>query len=129
MMTTLSGVRLLLVEDEAIVAMMIEAMLTDLGCVVIDIAGTLSQGLALVESMTGALDAAILDVNLGGEKVYPIAERLAASGVPFVFSTGYSLAGISTDFASVPALAKPYTPHALEKALRLVLDAASPRTQ
>lgn len=129
MTASLTGVRLLLVEDEAIVAMMIEAMLTDLGCVVVDVAATLSRGLALVDSTAGGLDAAILDINLGGEKVYPVAERLAAGGVPFVFSTGYALAGISPDFAGVPALAKPYTPYALEKALLSVLGAAPSRTQ
>jgi len=120
MTASLTGARLLLVEDEAIVAMMIEAM-TDLGCVVVDVAGTLSHGLALAETTAGNLDAAVLDVNLGGEKVYPVAERLMACGVPFVFSTGYGLAGISPDFAGVPALAKPYTPYALEKALLSVL--------
>ncbi len=124
MTASLTGARLLLVEDEAIVAMMIEAMLTDLGCVVVDVAGTLLHGLALVESTSGALDAAVLDINLGGEKVYPVAELLAARGVPFVFSTGYGLAGISSDFAGVPALAKPYTPYALEKALLSVLKVA-----
>ena len=124
MTASLTGARLLLVEDEAIVAMMIEAMLTDLGCVVVDVAGTLLHGLALVESTAGALDAAVLDINLGGEKVYPVAELLAARGVPFVFSTGYGLAGISSDFAGVPALAKPYTPYALEKALLSVLNVA-----
>ncbi len=129
MTTSLTGVRLLLVEDEAIVAMMLEAMLTDLGCVVVDIAATLSHGVALVESTAGGLDAALLDVNLGGEKVYPIAERLAAGGVPFVFSTGYGLAAISPDFAGVPALAKPYTPQALETALLSVLRAAPTRFQ
>jgi CheY-like chemotaxis protein len=124
MAAPLTGVRLLLVEDEAMVAMMIEEMLTGLGCVVVDIAGTLARGLSVVETAAEALDAAVLDVNLGGEQVYPVAEKLAARGVPFVFSTGYGLTGISPDFARVPALAKPYGPQALEEALLAALDSS-----
>jgi CheY-like chemotaxis protein len=120
MTVPLAGIRLLLVEDEAMVAMMLEEMLIDLGCVVVDVAGSLSRGLSLAETAEG-LDAAVLDVNLGGEKVYPVAEKLAASGVPFIFSTGYGLAGIAPDFQRFPALAKPFTPKALEAALLTAL--------
>lgn len=123
MSVPLAGLRLLLVEDEAMVAMMLEEMLTDLGCIVVDVAGTLAHGLSLAESEF--LDAAVLDVNLGGEKVYPVAEKLAASGVPFVFSTGYGVAGIAPDFARIPALAKPFSPAALEAALLTALGRAS----
>ena len=105
----LSGLRLLVVEDEALVAMQLEDMLDELGCVVVDVAGTVSRGVALAENAEVALDMAILDVNLGGEKVYPVAERLAARGVPFVFCTGYGMSGISGKFQHVPTLAKPYS--------------------
>lgn len=128
MTAPLTGVRLLLVEDEAMVAMMIEEMLTDLGCVVVEVAGTLARGLSLAEDGAQTLDAAVLDINLGGDKVYPVAERLAASGVPFVFSTGYGLAGISPDFARIPALAKPFRPEALEAALMAALGRKSSKT-
>ncbi|HEX5378869.1 MAG TPA: response regulator [Phenylobacterium sp.] len=121
MASPLFGMRLLLVEDEAMVAMMLEAMLTDLGCVVVDVAGTVSRGLSLVETAHGDLDAAVLDVNLGGEKVYPVAERLAADGVPFVFSTGYGVGGIAPGFDRIPALAKPFGAKALENALLAAL--------
>ncbi len=113
----LSGLRVLLVEDEAMVAMMVEDMLTDLGCVVVDVAGTVSRGLALAGDEAVELDGAILDVNLGGEKVYPIAEALATRGVPFIFSTGYSLAGIASAYAHVPILPKPYEQEDLEEQL------------
>ena len=121
MTTTLSGLRLLLVEDETLVAMMVEDMLADLGCVVVDVAGTLSRGLALVADQGLDLDGAILDVNLGGEKVYPVAEALAARGVPFIFATGYGTAGIAEDFSHVPALAKPYESRALARMLTSAL--------
>ena len=110
----LIGLRVLLVEDEAMVAMMVEDMLTALGCVVVDVAGTVSRGLAIAGDAGKQLDGAILDVNLGGEKVYPIAEALAGRGVPFIFSTGYSLAGIAEAFAHIPILPKPYEQEDLE---------------
>jgi CheY-like chemotaxis protein len=104
----LTGLRLLVVEDEALVAMALEDMLEEMGCIVVDVAGTVSRGVALAGNAALSLDGAILDVNLGGEKVYPVAERLAARGVPFVFCTGYGLAGIASDFSHVPTLSKPY---------------------
>jgi DNA-binding response OmpR family regulator len=114
---------LLIVEDEALVAMLLEDMLADLGCVVVDVAGSVSRGLALVDDAASRLDAAILDVNLGGEKVYPVAKRLTARGVPFIFSTGYGVSGIAPDYAGVPALAKPFGSRALEATLISVLSA------
>ena len=113
----LTGLRVLVVEDEAMVAMMIEDMLSDLGCVVMDVAGTVSRGVALANDLDLALDGAILDINLGGEKVYPVAEALAARRVPFIFSTGYSAAGVVAKFAHVPILAKPYERPELEHEL------------
>ena len=117
----LAGRRLLVVEDEALVAMMIEDMLGDLGCIVVDVAGSVARGLALTEDAASRLDAAVLDVNLGGETVYPVAEKLAQAGVPFVFSTGYGLAGVAARFAGVPTLAKPFNAATLAAALLSVL--------
>jgi CheY-like chemotaxis protein len=114
---SLVGLRLLVVEDEALVAMALEDMLDALGCVVVDVAGTVSRGVALAADAALPLDGAILDVNLGGEKVYPVAERLAARGVPFVFCTGYGRAGIANDFAHVPTLSKPYSERQLHDLL------------
>ena len=121
MRNALAETRVLVVEDEALVALMVEDMLSDLGCVVVDVAGTLERGLSIVSDPDVALDAAVLDVNLGGEKVYPVADALAAKGVPFVFATGYGVAGISPRFSHVPALAKPYDSHVLEAALTAAL--------
>lgn len=121
MPTSLTGARLLVVEDETLVAMMVEDMLSDLGCVVVNVAGSVSTGLALLADPTLALDGAILDVNLGGEKVYPVADALAARGVPFLFATGYGIGGIAASYAHLPALAKPYEPQLLERTLASVL--------
>jgi CheY-like chemotaxis protein len=109
----LSGLRLLVVEDEALVAMMIQDYLADLGCVVVGVAASVSKGLAAIEDKASILDGAVLDVNLGGEKVYPVAERLVERGIPFIFSTGYGLAGIAPDFARIPTLSKPFGPRDL----------------
>ena len=90
------------------VALMLEDMLQSFGCVVVDVAGTLSRGMALASNDALTLDGAILDVNLGGERVYPVAESLTRRGVPFIFCTGYGRAGLDAGFAHVPTLAKPY---------------------
>jgi CheY-like chemotaxis protein len=121
----LSGLRLLVVEDETMIALMLEDMLDAFGCVVVDVAGTLSRGLDLAANESLDLDGAILDVNLGGEKVYPVAERLEARGVPFIFCTGYGKAGLAPGFAHIPTLTKPYMREELE--VKLVSVLASPR--
>lgn len=121
---SLNGLRVLVVEDETLVAMMLEVMLDSLGCDVVGVAGTLSRGLALAGDEALALDAAILDINLGGEKVYPLAERLAARGVPFIFCTGYGGAAPESAFAGVRTLVKPYQSQDLQRLLTSMLAAA-----
>ncbi|HEY4044669.1 MAG TPA: response regulator [Rhodopila sp.] len=113
----LTGFRVLVVEDEALVAMLIEDFLTDLGCVVVRIAGTLSQGLALASDASLLIDGATLDVNLGGEPVFPIADALRERGVPFVFATGYGKGGLAPRYADYPVIAKPFGFEPLRAAL------------
>ena len=113
----LEGLRLFVVEDEALVAMLLEDMLTDLGCVVVDVAGSLSQALERVDTVSGRADAAILDVNLGGEQVYPFADALAERQVPFLFATGYGRVGVAARYPSARVLTKPYGPEELVAAL------------
>jgi CheY-like chemotaxis protein len=117
-MASLDGLRMLVVEDEALVAMMVEDMLTDFGCVVVDVAGTLEQGLALAKADEPPIDGAILDVNLGGSKVFPIAEALEARGLKFVFATGYGRAGLESRFADRAVIAKPFGRDALESLMK-----------
>jgi CheY-like chemotaxis protein len=115
----LTGLRVLLVEDEAMVAMVIEDMLFDLGCEVIGPAPQVAAALQLLESES--IDLAVLDINLGGELVFPVADRLAALGVPFVFSTGYGVAGLDERHFERPVLQKPYEAGKLAATLSAVL--------
>jgi two-component sensor histidine kinase/CheY-like chemotaxis protein len=99
------GNRLLLVEDEALTGMMMSDMLTELGFEVIGPFGRVADAMAAVGRED--FQAAVLDVNLDGEMVYPVADAVVALGVPFVFVTGYSAEGIDRRFAQVPVLQKP----------------------
>lgn len=116
-MHLLSGIRFLVVEDETLVAMLVEDMLVDFGGVIAGRAGTVEMALSVIARDASLLDAAVLDVNLGGERVFPVADALAKLGIPFIFSTGYGAPGISTHFADRPVIAKPFSALALENAL------------
>lgn len=124
---SIEGLRLFLVEDEALVAMLLEDMLSDLGCVVVDVAGSLSQALDRLDTVSDTADGAILDVNLGGEQVYPFADALAARQIPFLFATGYGRVGVSARYPTAPVLAKPYGPAELAAALETLRDAGGER--
>ncbi len=106
MTDTLSGTRVLVVEDEAIIAMMAEDMLADLGCEVAAIETTLSG--ALDRAGSGDFDVALLDMNLNGDDSGPVASRLKDANRPFVFTTGYGDAGRPAGFEAVPLVCKPY---------------------
>lgn len=114
---SLSGLRLFVVEDEALVAMLLEQMLEELGCEVVSLAGTVGQALDQVDKVASKVDAAILDVNLGGERVYPVADALAERHVPFLFATGYGPSGMEDRYPDRTVLAKPYVEATLIKAL------------
>ena len=123
----LSGLRLLVVEDEAIIAFLIEDMLEGLGATVVGVVGDISEALASTGAEGLQIDAAVLDVNLGGKKVDPVADALAATGVPFIFATGYGRDGVAPRFANFPVLAKPFLAEALAVALLSVLGGPPPR--
>jgi len=110
----LDGLRILLVEDEMLVCMDLEDMLRELGCVVVGPAARVTQALDIIEREP--IDLAMLDINLGRETSYPIAERLAALGIPYFFSTGYSK--IEPAFEDRPRLQKPFSEHQLSSLLR-----------
>jgi len=104
-LASLAGMRVLLVEDEMMLAMMAEDTLTELGCSVVS-ASRVAKALALAKDEV--FDVALLDVNVAGEEVYPVAAALVVRGVPFVFATGYGQRGLRQDYRSRRALEKPY---------------------
>lgn len=106
----------LVVEDETVISMLIEDMLAELGCREVRCAGSVAAGMAALDAKNP--DFVILDVNLGGTPAFPIAERLAGAGVPFLFTTGYGAAGLPPEWAARPVLQKPFSVEALAEALR-----------
>jgi CheY-like chemotaxis protein len=110
--------RILIVEDEVLVSILIEDALADLGIEVAGVAGTLEEALAQAE--TGDFDCAILDVHIQGKEVFPVAEALDARGVPFVFATGYGQGGVPEKYRERPVLQKPFMAPELERALAKV---------
>jgi CheY-like chemotaxis protein len=112
---SLAGRRMLVVEDEALVAMALEDMLLELGCTVIGPALRLKPALALAKAEP--LDGAVLDINLGDDRSFPVAEILSARSVPFLFASGYGGSGLESPFSEAPVLSKPYCLDALEEAL------------
>ena len=113
--------RVLVVEDEALVAMGIEDALTDLGMRMVGPAASVDKALELVAA--GGFDGALLDVNLRGESVEPVADALAASGTPFVFVTGHGPEGLPGAHRHRPILAKPFRDADLADAVRRHLAA------
>jgi CheY-like chemotaxis protein len=114
-MSGFDGLRVLVVEDEPVVAMCLEDILEELGCVTIGPASRLCEGLALAEQ--GGLDAAILDINLGGERSTAIARALQARRIPFAFASGYGAAPEGFGEA-IPLIEKPYREAEIATALR-----------
>ncbi len=109
----ITGNRIMVVEDEALVAMAARDVMTELGFSVVGPFGKVSEAVAALKK--GDIDAAILDINLGGELVYPLADILTTGGVPFIFATGYGPESIDRRYASVPVLQKPIERRALER--------------
>ena len=118
---SLSGKRLLMVEDEFLVGMMAKKLLEGLGAIVIGPYARLADGIAAAK--TERFDGALLDFNLAGELAEPLADYLIAHGVPFVFLTGYQRDSIDRRYANVPLLQKPIEPESLERVLTSLLDA------
>ena len=98
--------RVLLVEDEALIAMLMEDMLGEFDCEVVATVGEL--GPAIEAASTQPIDLAFLDVNLHGVPVYPVAEVLRTRGIPYAFVTGYGSAGTQGEHGDVPVLQKPF---------------------
>ncbi len=103
----LSGKKVLIVEDEALITMLFEDILEDFACQVVGPAMNVRQAMELAQ--TAEIDVAILDVNLSGEPSFPVATVLQARGVPLAFSSGYGSQGLPAEWQSTPTLPKPFT--------------------
>lgn len=106
----------LIVEDNLLIAMEVEFMVEDCGCSVAGPAGNVADALQVVSENN--LQGAVLDINLGRERVWQVAETLADRAVPFVLATGYGDAEVPAQFKERPVLSKPISRGALAKALR-----------
>lgn len=124
MSEALNGRRVLLVEDESLVAMLLETILEDMGCLPVGPIATVDEALE-VATNDPALDAALLDVNVAGRQVFPVAAVLKARGVPFVFSTGYGEGGLPDEWKGQATIQKPFTEDAVRQALGKALNVAN----
>jgi CheY-like chemotaxis protein len=111
----LAGLKVLVLEDNALVAMHLEEMLGEAGCEVVATIDTVGRALEFIRNHP--VDAAVLDVNLKGEKVFGVAEELMARNVPFVFSSGYGERFLPPQFDAAPHLSKPFEPETLWQTL------------
>lgn len=119
------GLHVLLVEDEVLVAMHTEGLLVDIGCEAVEVASSVPQALALIERTPP--DVALLDVNVRNVMVFPVAEKLAAAGIPFAFATGYGRSHLLLGWQHYPILQKPLEMAGLERALKHALSKAAAR--
>jgi DNA-binding response OmpR family regulator len=110
--------RILVVEDEMLVAFLIEDYLTELGHSVVGPVSRLDA--ALHAARTESFDCAILDINLSGKQSFPVAQLLAERGIPFIFASGYGQAGLTPEFIERPVLQKPFTRDCLRDVLASV---------
>ncbi|HEX7930646.1 MAG TPA: response regulator [Sphingomicrobium sp.] len=111
--------RVLLVEDEMMIAMMLEDMLTDLGHQIVGIAMRLPQAMELAR--TAEADIAILDINLDGRKSFPVAQVLRERGVKLIFASGYGSPGLEAPFLEDVIVKKPFEANDIRAAMRRVL--------
>lgn len=111
--------RVYIVEDEALVAMLIEDMVMELGHEVVGMAKSLGEALLAAQNIQ--CDIALLDINLNGHKSFPVARALAERGIPFLFASGYGAAGLEEGFLDRPVLSKPFSIAQLDKSMQRCL--------
>jgi CheY-like chemotaxis protein len=111
--------RLLIVEDEYLIRLLLEDMLVEFGCTIAAVASNLEDGKQAAQ--TAQIDLAILDVNIDGEQVFPIADILRGRKLPFIFITGYGARGLPDSYRDSPTLQKPFQMQDLEATLTRVL--------
>ncbi|MEM7192710.1 MAG: response regulator [Pseudomonadota bacterium] len=117
--SNLKGLRILVVEDQAPIALQLEDILIEQDCKVVGPASRVAQALRLAEECT--VDAAVLDLNVAGELVYPVADAMAAQHVPFVFTTGFDTSGLNERYGNPRILLKPFSRRGFLQALRETL--------
>jgi DNA-binding NtrC family response regulator len=110
-----AGKRVLVVEDELMIRMLLQDMLADLGHTLAGEAGRIEDALALAKQSD--FDVAILDVNLNGQPISPVVDILIERGLPFVFATGYGQRGVPEPYRKTPTLQKPFQADALARAI------------
>jgi CheY-like chemotaxis protein len=115
----LAGRKVLLVEDEALIIMLLEDALADLGCEIAGVASRFDDAITMARVVD--FDLAVLDVNLNGLRTFPIAETIRARGIPFVFATGYGATSVPDHLKSAPVLQKPFASDELADALSTAL--------
>jgi CheY-like chemotaxis protein len=120
-----TGLRVLVVEDEAMVSMLVEDMLLDLGCEIVGPAARIPVALELAAS--AEIDAAVLDVNVAGQAIWPVADALTARGVPLVFTTGYGESGLQGAYVNHAVVQKPFQIDDLVRALAASLEKGAVR--
>jgi DNA-binding NtrC family response regulator len=118
-----TGKRVLVVEDEMMIRMLLEGMLTELGHTMAGEAGSVEEAVILAKDAD--FDVALLDVNLNGKPINPVVEVLIARGLPFVFASGYGQHGVPEAYRSSPTLQKPFQAEALAEALEAATPAAA----
>ncbi len=115
-----NGRRVLVAEDEALIALNVADDLEDIGCEIVGPAARVKDAVSLAEK--AQIDVAVLDINLAGEPIWPVAEILQKRNIPFMFLTGYiSLASLPPSFSTVLKLDKPLSRDVLVNALRSLL--------
>jgi CheY-like chemotaxis protein len=112
----LEGKTILVVEDESLVAMLLETILEDMGCATLGPIATIDEALKVIADGQ-AFDGALLDVNVAGKEIFPVAAALKERGVPFVFSTGYGEGGLPPEWRGQATIQKPFTEDAVQQAL------------
>jgi CheY-like chemotaxis protein len=117
---SIKPLRIFVVEDEALICMMLQDLLEDLGCTIAVVSTTLQQ--AIVSASRDDFDLAILDVNLHGEDITPVSAMLHARAIPFIFSTGYGRNGVPKQFSQYPVIEKPFRDTDVKITLQLAVN-------